>query len=74
MKNGNPALSGDWTFSLCLPTELSSFESDLEQYPQSCSWTLNEPYIDRIYKMSSWQFSMGFILFYVNLSICEMNK
>ena len=35
------------------------------------SKTLNNEYIGRIYQMSSWNFSMGFILYYVNFSICE---
>jgi len=35
------------------------------------SETLHNEYIGRIYQMSSWQFSMSFILYYVNFSICE---
>ena len=31
----------------------------------------NIKYIEKVHEMSSWQFSMGFILFFVNLSICE---
>ena len=37
----------------------------------SYSETLNNEYIGRIIQMSSWNFSMSFMLYYVNFSICE---
>ena len=35
------------------------------------SETLNNEYIGRIYRMSSWYFFNEFLLYYVNFSICE---
>ena len=35
------------------------------------SETLNNEYIGRIYRMSSWHFFNEFLLYYVNFSICE---
>ena len=49
-----------------------SYNSDIHLIlSKNYSETLNNEYIGRSYQMSSWQFSMSFILYYVNLSICE---